>query len=217
MPQFQQLWKAEMGFVQRVCSPDRDQRAQIERLSDGLAKAAAREYAQAQNGMMRGGADPFGARTMPRAPQQLVQRQMMKALQGKLSPEQISRYRDECGKRSEYQKRVTVLNLVVRLDERLVLTAEQREKLVEELTRNYHAGWGQSLEVIQNNRQYLPSIPDQQILPILNPRQKTIWHGAQKLGHVVLGGMGFGQAAVVIDDDVFLVDEVEIEAEVEER
>jgi hypothetical protein len=214
LPQYQQLWKAELGFLQRVCSLTREQREQIEAAADGIVRTAAREHAVAQDKMMHGGRDPFGGgQSTARDPYKLLQQQIAEVAKGKLNPEQASRYQEEWDKRNAHRQRVTVLNLVVLLDEHLMLTAEQRDKLVEALSVKYQGrGWGgQALDLFQHNPQYLPAIPDQQIVPILNSTQKTIWQSAQKLDPSSEGGFGFVRAMAVIDDGDVFVEDVMIE------
>ena len=53
-------------------------------------------------------------------------------------------------KRTASRKQVVIDNLVAKLDQDLVLTSEQREKLVEALSANWKDSWGQSLEMLMN-------------------------------------------------------------------
>ena len=66
-----------------------------------------------------------------------VQRLLAPLVESKLRPEQAQRHRQECDKRAESRKRTVVLNLIAALDERLVLTAEQRARLVHSLSAKY--------------------------------------------------------------------------------
>ena len=76
-----------------------------------------------------------------------------------------------------------VLNVVAALDERLVLTAQQRAKLVQSLSANYQHAWDQLLEELAfSNQNSLPSIRDESIVPLLDDRQKSVWAQAVKPG-----------------------------------
>ncbi len=217
LPQFQPLLKPELAFIRRVCRLNKEQSEQITKAADQRLRVAVREYAIAQNNM-RQGRGRIRAQSMP-DPRKLVQQQLTKLVQQKLSAEQANAYQQERDKRDAHRKRAAVLSLVAKLDEELVLTVEQRGKLIESLTTNWQGAWTQSLEIlIHNNNQYLPHIPDQHVVPFLNETQKTVWRGAQKqaMGH---GGFGFAPVMVMVDDGImgvdldFAVEEVEFAVE----
>ncbi|MCH5375468.1 MAG: hypothetical protein JJ992_15970 [Planctomycetes bacterium] len=200
LPRFQSLWKAEIAFVQRVCRPDQAQREKIEAAKDRCTAAAAREYTIAYSGV-RAVADPFGGVIANRAvdPRELIRKQMARLVADGLGSEKLAAYQDECERRDAHRKHAAVLNLVARLDEELLLSAEQRDKLMESLRSHYQDGWGQSLTVLLNNRQYLPSIPDQYVVSILNETQRAVWQGAQKYNMV--GSVDFGNPVVILEDN----------------
>ena len=210
LPQFQPLLKAELAFVQRVCRLNKEQRDEITKASEQRLRVAVKEYAIAQNNRNQGRAR-VRAQVLP-DPRKLVQQQLAKLAKQKLSAEQVEAYQQECDKRNAHRKRAAVLSLVAKLDEELVLSVEQRSKLIESLSSNWQDAWGQSMEMLINNNQYLPSIPDQHVTPVLNETQKTVWRGAQKHGHVHMGGFGLAPAMVMIDDG----DLVEVMVEVEQ-
>jgi hypothetical protein len=85
------------------------------------------------------------------------------------------------------------------LDQDLVLTAKQREKLTESLSSNWQDAWGQSLEMWIHNIQFMPAIPDKYVVRLLNKTQQTVWRGTQRQNHFHMG-FGFGHAMVVVDD-----------------
>jgi hypothetical protein len=210
LPQFQSLVKSEQAFLRRVCQLKKPQRKQIADESAKVLKAAARKYAVVQNQMQRGqwrfgGA---GQPTMPE-PQKLIEQGILQIAKAHLEPAQVEAYQQEVAKRNEYRRSVAVKGLVARLDEELVLSAQQREKLIKSLSENWQDAWVQSLQVLmQNNIQYLPNIPNQHIVPVLNKTQQTVWRGTQKHNQVFWGGFGFAPAMVVIDDGAFDVEEL---------
>jgi hypothetical protein len=81
------------------------------------------------------------------------------------------------------------------------------------LDKNWQASWVQSLEMLINNNQYLPSIPDRYVVSALNETQKKVWRATQKQNFMVWGGFGLGQQVQAVDD--FPLVEVEVEAVVE--
>ena len=74
------------------------------------------------------------------------------------------------------------------LDERLVLTAQQRAKLVKSLSANYENSWDQFVEMFGIGGQVLPTIRDESIVPLLDDQQKNVWGQATKQSGIY-GGM----------------------------
>ncbi len=201
LPQFQPLVKAEQAFVQRACGLNKEQRAQIAKAGDECLKAAARKYALAQNQWRNGrGVRIVGGQPVLPDPRGLVQQHMAGIVQSKLRPEQAEQYRQECDKRAAHRKDMAVRNLVAELDERLVLTAEQRDKLVESLASHWQDAWAQSIQMLLQSNQYLPSIPDQHVVPFLNEKQKAAWRNIAKQGTVMFGDFDMAPMMVTIED-----------------
>jgi hypothetical protein len=103
-------------------------------------------------------------------------------------------------KRKAFRKQVALENVVAIIDERLVLTVEQREQLTKSLDKNWQDSWVNSVELLLNNNQYLPSIPDQFVVAALNDTQRQIWRAAPKQNFMVFGAHGWGQQVAVVDD-----------------
>ena len=201
LPQFQPLVKAEQAFVQRACGLNKEQRAQIAKEGDGCLKAATRKYALAQNQLMQG----RGVLVMP-DPRGLVQQQMASIVKSKLRPEQAEQYRQECDKRAAHRKDMAVRNLVALLDEHLLLTSEQRDKLVESLTSNWQDAWAQSVQMLLQDNQFLPRIPDQHVVPFLNEKQRATWGNIVKQDQVIYGYSGMAAPMLTIEDSDVLED-----------
>ncbi len=197
LPQFTRLMTAELSFINRTCDLNLEQRKKIKAASDTCLKAAVRHYAMGQRGMMvgwEGRAQP----TLP-DPNELVHQALAKVLKETLRPEQQSAYDSEIAKREAFRRRVAIDNIVAILDERLILTIEQRRQLTESLDKNWQPGWVQSIEMLMNSNQYLPSIPDQFVAPALNEEQRQVWRAARK--RIISFGMShWGEQAAVLDD-----------------
>ena len=200
LPQFQPLVRAEQAFVQRACGLSKEQRAQIVKAGEECAKAAVRKYALAQNQLRQGrGLRIAGGVPVMPAPRGLVQQQMASIVQSKLRPEQAEQYRQECDKRAANRKDVAVRNLVTSLDECLMLTAEQRDKLMASLTANWQENWSHSTQMLLHGNQFLPNIPDQHVVPFLNEMQTAAWRNIAKRA-VSFGDFDPAPMAVMIDD-----------------
>ncbi|MEN6495394.1 MAG: hypothetical protein ABFD16_14030 [Thermoguttaceae bacterium] len=191
LPQFVQLLKSELLFVRRTCKLNKEQLTEIARLARPRLKVAAREYAVAQNNAMRG-RGRGEARKMP-DPRNLVERQLAEVLKTRLPAELAEQYRQESDKRTANRKRAVVLNLVVRLDDQLVLTTEQREKLTKTLSSEYQDALGQWQTMLMHNVEMVPQIPDNLIVPLLDERQKAVWRETSKMGPQVIFGLPFEQ------------------------
>jgi hypothetical protein len=134
-----------------------------------------------------------------------------------LSHDQQSRYKVELEKRAASRKQVVIDNLVAKLDGDLVLSSEQRTRLVEALSANWKDAWGQSLQMLMNIDSFFPNIPDQVVAPILTDNQKEIWRRIPKNSNV-FWGFSFGGGIVENDplDDPELA-EAQKEAEARDK
>jgi hypothetical protein len=197
-PQFRALLRVEYQFMRTVCAPTKDQRLPIVRRSDTWVKEAAKQYADWQmNGRRLGGRPP----TAPDVRSLLVE-EVSKAVKEHLKPEQFQRYKKELDARVADEKQVGILNLLAKLDQSLVLNADQRDKIAASLTAGWDEAWSQHLQMFQLADQYVPSIPDERVVPFLNPLQKELWSGFQKIGSVNFGfNVGMNDQAGPLDED----------------
>ena len=198
LPQFQQLLTPELAFVRRVCEPDKEQFREVAAAVRERLAVAVKEYAVSQNRIQKGRVRR--ASLVTPQPRTLIQRQVTTIVKAKLRPEQAERYQEECKQRTARRKRAVVLNLVAKLDEELVLSADQREKLIESLTVNYQQTWDQWLPMLIHIPQFTPDIPQDCVLPSLNGKQKAVWRQTAKTGINIMGGIHFAPPAVVIED-----------------
>ncbi len=192
MPQFRQMLSTELHFVRTVCEPTPEQYKTIKAAGDTSLKLAIKKFAEVQKKMQQGGMRPGQQQEYP-DPRKLIAEGLVQSVKHTLPADQANRYDVELEKRAAARKRVAVINLVAKLDKDLVLTAEQRSKLTDSLDSNWKGAWGQQLEVFMYGDQFLPVLPDEQVLPILNEKQKEIWKGTAKNQNTVWGGwFGFG-------------------------
>jgi hypothetical protein len=196
LPQFRRLAKTEMIFLQRTCSLTNSQRAAIDKERDKVARTAATRYAEFQQKAMQGNWRESEAYPEPRV---LLEEAFAPVLKTCLTPEQSTRHAAELVRRKEDRKLVAIRNLVARLEVELVLSAEQRQKLIDSLSKNWKDAWVQSLEMFQfNNFDGFPSIPDEHVTPILNKTQTLVWQGIVKNDGVFWGAFG---GEILIDED----------------
>ncbi len=212
--QFRPMFRAEYYFIRNSCGLNADQRRQLARMGEAMVKTAARQFVEAQQKMMVRGWQQGVEYPDPR---KLIEQQLSQEVVGFLSQEQALRYKAELEKRTASRKQVAIDNLVAKLDGDLVLTSEQRSKLVNALATNWKDSWCQSLEMLQNIDSFFPSIPDQVVTPLLTENQKQVWRGIPKNQNVYFGLM-FGGMVMENDplDDPELVD-ARKEAEAREK
>jgi hypothetical protein len=114
-----------------------------------------------------------------------------------LTPDQFARYRDEVEKRDAFQKQAAIRYLVDAIDRDVYLSDEQRLKLAESLSSHWDPGWKTSLEYLLYANRFFPAGIDPYVTPLLDPTQKRIWEGAQRVGG--LGG-AFGLLGSFMND-----------------
>jgi hypothetical protein len=199
--QFRPFLRVEYQFLRTVCEPTKEQRRPIARAGEEALRDGATKFAEWQlnrNGMIRIGGSAAGPDV-----RKIVQEGLAASAKAHLSPEQQERYRREVEARAAEQKRLGVLNLVARLDQFLVLSAEQRDRISASLSSHWDDSWSQGIESSNLVDAYFPMIPDQHVAPFLSPAQKTVWAGAQKATHITYGVAGVINAGNGPLDDEF--------------
>jgi hypothetical protein len=180
-PYFRQRYKTELRFMRLATEPTKQQYEKIAAEGDPSVKVALREYVKRFTGGRISSSDP--SRPMTDA--------ITKAVNKHLSTEQAARYEKELVARTTAYKRMAVDNLVVMVDKTLLLSADQRLKLVDILGNNWDESWNQT-QYFLNDGQWFPPMPDAKILPILTEPQRVVWKGIAK-NNVQFGiGGGFG-------------------------
>jgi hypothetical protein len=193
--QFRPMFRAEYYFIRNTCGLNTDQRKQLARMGETAVKAAARSFVEAQQKMMRGGWRPGTEYPDPR---KLIEQELTRVMSPLLTHDQESRYKAELEKRAASRKQVVIDNLVAKLDGDLVLTSDQRTRLVEALSANWKDAWGQSLEMLMNIDNFFPSIPDQVVTPILTDNQQEVWRRIPRNQNVF---WGFSFGGVIREND----------------
>ena len=167
-----------IGALRRVCQVDATSIAEIAKatkpaFADMVHKSAAAQYSSRRGSYLDApdAMDPLSQ----------VQNFLAPLAEAKLGQKQARIYRQESEKRAQCRKRAVVLNLVAAMDEHLVLTAGQREKLVQSLSANYQHGWERFLQMFSYNAQYLPVIRDDAAAPLSDEKQKDVWRQVPKV------------------------------------
>jgi hypothetical protein len=134
------------------------------------------EYAEAQLKLKR---QQHGAAEADwRAAYPAIRRSLAAIAKDQFSPEQWARLQEQMARRHEDRKRMIIRYLLVNLDEALVLTASQLEKLEGSLMAHWETRW--EAENVLNNDGPFPAFPDPMILPFLTETQKARWKKLEK-------------------------------------
>jgi hypothetical protein len=153
-------------------------------------------------------------------PQKALEAIVDGALAKYATPEQVAQFQEEREKRTARLKQVIIANIVTGLDEKLLLTAAQRQQLTELIDQNWNAPNPQLLDqfTFPNSNGWLP-IADSLVQSVLTPSQQRVWN-VRRNQHTVIfnavGGMGVGM--IRVDDVMFeLFDEPREEQPREEQ
>jgi hypothetical protein len=180
----QPVLKREVAFAARVCKLDKTQR---KTLADAGQEALKKAAYQSMHAPAQGQQPAFlpprvvifnGGRNVVQAqsnPIKLLQDALVDAAKEKLPPKIAKQFAGELAKRAEYRKHAVIDNLVVMLDKKLSLTQEQRSEIAKSLADGWDDSWAPQLQVFMYDQDMFPAIPDNCILPHLQPAQKTLW------------------------------------------
>jgi hypothetical protein len=196
---FEPMLKVELSFANRTCKLSDEQRKNLIKKSNAWLTEFIRDYAkQGGQPQMQGVWFGGGRPQLPDA-RNSIQAGVKKLVEAELPKEQSAIYIEESEKRSEFGKKVSVDNLVARIDKEVNLSPEQREKITKSLIEHWDKSWAPQLEMFMNGMDMVPNVPAQWIRPHLSAVQQAAWNRVNKqTGHMFLGGMG--NEGQVIDD-----------------
>jgi len=216
---FRAALRNELGFVESVCEPTKEQMDQIREVLEKYRADQVKKYTGVQkrpggNRAGRNGPVQIGAFPDPR---KMVRDSVARTVKTNLSGEQVARFEGEIEKRNADRSRAAIHNLVALMDKDLTLSGEQREKLTQSLSANLNATWLQQFEMLlQQGSLVVPSnIPPKLVESILNATQKTIWRRTQANNNqgnqvMIQGGFGVGIGFVdIMGDDDGMPDEAD--------
>jgi hypothetical protein len=189
--------RVEYHVLRGACEPSPEQRRRIARAGERVLRDCAPQTP--------GNGAPFqvvingqAPAPTPRVfdPVKPIREGLVKAAEQYLTPEQLARYKAELKRRDDHWKQSAVRSIVARLDQDLLLTAEQRASIGESLRDRWDGGWVTSVTALMNIEHYFPPIPDSFIVPFLDEPQKEAWEASRPNRRVV----HFGIAANRGDD-----------------
>jgi hypothetical protein len=169
------IFQSELRLLSSAVEPTSAQRRDIALEAGRTLKLTIRSLA-ANDAQFLNGRTP----TLIPDPRKLVRQHLEIAAWSKLSNLQSARYRNQLELKAQERREAVVLNIVANLDRHLRLDSEQREKLCESLRSHWDDRDFPSLEPSVTYDTYVPTIPDNYILPILFDDQTKVWRGLRK-------------------------------------
>lgn len=207
------LW-AEYYFVRNACELSPEECKAVARdaeraLQDAVAAVGAN--GRIRNGVrlvLQAGAAKRRVAERPRnEPHDTIKEKLDQAVRARLTPEQTARYQHELDERAAHLRKVAIDNLTAKIDEKLILTVDQRTRIRAALEANWQDAWTQSSEGLVFNTDLIPEIPDKIVTPILNEAQQSIWRTLNKYS-----GVGFNNFLFIINNMAGNGDTVEDDA-----
>lgn len=180
-PAFKRLYVSELHFLRMSTQATRPQYEKIAEECKPTVTAAIKKFAKGMQQQM----NEVLAPREPDDPRRTINDELAKSAKKHLSAEQAAKYQKELDHRLAARKNAIVLNLVLKIDQVLFLTPEQRDNLRVVLTKNWNDSWHQ-MQYLQMDGTYFPPMPDEKITPLLTETQKKVWSGVQK-GQVFFG------------------------------
>jgi hypothetical protein len=183
--------RAELMFVRKLFQLDLDSFTRVVRDAAVALDDVAKKLAEAtQRGSVVFTNGPGGTRSARLIDGNALLRDALLAVMKKnLTADQFALYQAESEKKSEFRKHAAVGYLVESLNQDLFLSENQRHDLTDALTAHWDESWSTTLDFILVGNKVYPIGADNEISPILNPAQRTLWKGSQR-NNTASGGFG---------------------------
>ena len=196
MSQYRPLLQSELHFVRVLCQPTPAEYKTIKAAGEVGLNNLVKQCATTQRQMEQGRMGGRQATEFPE-PRAAIANAIVASVHRTLPAEKGARYQQELTKRAAARKRALILSIVAQLDKDLVLTPEQREKMIEVLNKHIADTSVKQLEVLFYGPEYLPPLPNQAITPLLTPKQLETWNGVARGHSTIWGFFGFGFVKMV--------------------
>lgn len=219
------MLKAELSFATRAASLQAPERQKLissskEWFEKFLVDFIKNQDPNQQQMLLQGvqGVWFGGQQQKPKDPRDLIREGIAKIAAQKFPKEKAAAYVDECRKREEFARQVSVDNLVERIDEKVKLSPDQWKKIATSLHKHWDKNRDPQLEAFAMQSSMWPGAPDQWVLPELTPAQQAVLKKVNsRMGHVWFGGGMLGQmfgvnGAIIDDVDVDFAVDVNVEA-----
>ena len=205
--QFEPVVKVELSFAIRACGLEGEQRKKLIAAGEKWLVEFVKDNEQQGGNRNRNRVlivNGIGRVEGQNISRERIAKNLGDVIKSTLTPEQSAVYERECEQRENAYREAIAATLVVRMDEKLALSAEQRQQLTDSFTQKWDAKWAPPIEIFMYNNDIWPPIPDKVVSPHLTPAQWEIWTRlAKNAQNIHFGGWGLGENAQVIDDVEF--------------
>ena len=200
------MLKVELSFVNRAAALNDDERraltaASVKWLDEFVVDFAKHQDRNQQQMWLQGmqGLVIVGNHA-EEDPRESMQRGVSEAAAATLPKEKVAAYEKQCAVRDEFDRDVSIAKLVQQIDDKVILSREQRAKLAESLTKHWDKSWAPQLEAFLVGNNMWISFPDQWVLPELTDSQRAVIRQLNRNRGQMFRGMWPGMEGGVIDD-----------------
>ncbi len=168
---------AELNLIQKACKLTKEQREALARDTKSIFTKLVDERAELDQ--KNQDANPNDADQQQAEidinPYKVIRQHFVASVRANLPPEGQRGYEAELQKRDAYYKRISLEHVLTQLDDLLLLSDDQYDRIDRELTAHNSEPWCPSLDSTISNRTAVPDIPEKYLFPYLTPGQKKAW------------------------------------------
>jgi hypothetical protein len=207
--QLEPMLKTEISFAARAAELKDDERRALiiagkKWFDSFVADFVKNQDPNQQQMMLQGGGQMIwfgGPDRKVTDPREAIRKGLLNVATSTLTKEKSQAYADESKKREEFIRKVSIDNLVARIDEKVDVSADQRKKITESLTANLDKAHQPQLEAFAMNGNMWPGGSKESALPELTAAQKAVFNRLNSAaGQMFFGGNLFNVQGVEIDD-----------------
>jgi hypothetical protein len=192
--QFRPFYLARLIHARTICHLSKDQLRKLRPEADQAFDAFVAHLVQ--NPLVLRVARPqnfvnvAGQRSVPETPDPEIdlERAIAAVVKKHVSAELWTAYEADLQRRREARRDAGVRFLMMVLDDDLLLSTEQHDKLARALTSHWQNSWSSIMNLTYNGNAILPDIPDTVVKPVLDTAQYNNWQSKTRYGGFYSGG-----------------------------
>lgn len=166
--EIRQMLRVDLLFARKVCGLTDAEYQALTQASEAAMKERVLPLMLAEQEPDESDEPPVEESMLP----QMAQAAVSQAAECLLTPQQFETFVAELRTRTAHRKRVTIQNLVVRLDTDLHLSPNQREKFAQLFETHWQESWSQSLSALTSEFAFMPTLPEDKVFSILSAVQQ---------------------------------------------
>jgi len=176
LTQMRPILRFEYQLMRTVCEPSIEERKPIAHAGELALREAVSAFVDRQLGQQSA-----RVKTQTIDYRKIIQDGLLEAVRLNLTDEVYQRYRQELSIRAEDYRNGAVLRFVTKIDEKLLLTSDQRERIMAVLRQDWNDELNLNSAYLNIEYAYFPLIPEKDFLPVLSEVQKSVWNSLQKV------------------------------------